>query len=191
MKKSTLKKIIPIMCVVAVTLCSCSLTKKKEDVLKVKVAETVYGIEWGSSMEEVKSKMTKEGLEEKSVPESYVDEMCAYIDDDYNGIKGADANIMYLFNDEGKLTSATFYFKTSEGTDAKVLDKLKQAYDKAFDEILYKRKDLSDTDASNDFLIYWLGVDSIVSISGDDGESFMIVYYDKASQPKMVEELEG
>lgn len=190
MKKSTFKKIIPIFCVVAVALCSCGSSKKKEELPKVEAAETVYGIEWGSSMEEVKGKMAEEGLEEKSMPESVADTVCAYIVNDYNGTKGANGKIMYMFDEKGKLTTISVKLSEDDGTDAKLVDNLKKSYDKAFNEILFKRKDFSDSNSTSDYLIYWLGMDSIVSISGDNGKSLSISYTDKASEPELVAGLE-
>lgn len=141
-------------------------------------------------MEEVKGKMAEEGLEEKSMPEGVADTVCAYIVNDYNGTKGANGKIMYMFDDKGKLTTISVKLSKDDGTYAKLLDKLKKSYDKEFDEILFKRKDFSDSYSTGDYLIYWLGIDSIVSISADNGKSFSISYTDKESEPELVEELE-
>lgn len=190
--KSKLKIILPVTGVVLVValIIGVVLYKKATAIPDVYVSDLVYGFEWGTGKEGVELTMLEKGYTYKKTAAS---NFLCYEFEDYQGIEGANGNVVFRFDDDKKLTMVLWNFKTSKGADEKSLKKLIKGCEKDFDKCLEQSVDMmlfADDNSLNEYNMYWWNEKSLVNMFYSKDGWLAICYDDIRCQEELIEELE-
>lgn len=168
----------------------------QEKSMPVKEEKVIANLEWGMTVLEAKIAMAQEGHMDAKVIEMGPNTVVQYPIRDYQGIEGANCELLLMFVD-GKLNNGYYYFRTESdmscANSVEMLDKLQlmfaKRYERSCKESISQEYHEDRLPEDPDYSRYFVGEKSFVFVNRSP--EHLDVRFEDLNQPNMPELIEA
>lgn len=162
----------------------------------IDVPEQILGLEWGMDMDMVEDIVSNKSIGYTKQNFS-TDGILTYSCTNFHSIPGANALVLFMFDEEQKLVDITYYFKTNasiaaNNIKADKLNELHAGFKKGFNKLIGKETSVTEGDKQTyDECTYWITDQTLIRMVYHESDSFYLSYSSKEYSAEQLEYLES